>query len=124
MTNQPKANVQANNEQKFNYFEFMKFQVLKSYFTKKLKGEETNEIEFQIKSMNPQCNSWFAKNKAFKFVEWKSTYDENGREVTLVKIKDIDLDAKAISKEKNKEFKIFNSFDISKAIKSAMKTLA
>lgn len=123
MTNKNQNNVQNEQKKEFNYFEFMKFQVLKAYFTNKFKGEKTDELQITVKQMNTQGNAWFAKNGAFKFVRWETTVDEDGKMVTLVKIKDINLDAIAKSKE-GKEFKVFNSFDISKAVKSAMKALA
>lgn len=110
-------------KQEFNYFEFLKFQVLKAYFTSLFKGEKTNEITFTVKHLDSSKNAWFYKNGAFKFISWHSTFDENGRELIEIKIKDINLDAIAKSKE-GKEFKIFNSLDISKAVKSAHKALA
>ena len=109
-------------EQEFNYFDFFKYQVLKAYFEKAMKGEKTDELEIKIKFFDNQKSAYFYKVGALKFVEWKMEYDEYGQINTIVKIKDFNIDAKATSKT-GKEYKVFNSFDIAKAVKSVTKAL-
>lgn len=115
----------ANTEEKqeFNYFDFFKFQVLKTYYENLLAGKKTDELEVKMKYFDNQKSRYFYKVGAMKFVEWKTEIDEYGRMVTAVKIKDLNIEAKAKSKQ-GKEYKVFNSIDIAKAIKSATKALA
>lgn len=107
-------------EKDFNYFDFFKFKVLKQYFTNKFNGLNTNEFNVEINYFDNNKSTYFAKNNALKFVKWESDYDETGKQITIITIKDLNLNAKAISKE-NKPYNIFNSFDIAKAVKSALK---
>lgn len=109
-------------EQEFNYFDFFKFQVLKAYYENLMKGEKTDELEVKVKYFDNLKSSYFYKVGAMKFVEWKTDIDEYGRVQTIVKIKDLNIEAKAKSKA-GKEYKVFNSFDIAKAIKSVTKAL-
>jgi hypothetical protein len=110
----------AETKKEFNYFDYFKFNVLKAYFAKKLKGEDTTELTIQIKYVDYNKNVWFYKNNAFKFVKLETVYDELGKQMTQIVIKDLNLDAKAISKA-GKEFKVFNNFDIAKATKALLK---
>ena len=125
MTNNVQKTVVANKGEKtmkteFNYFEYVKFNVLKTYFAKKFKGEDTNELTIEIKYSDCTKNQWFCKNGAFKFVGLTVEYDELGKQKTKMVIKDLNLDATATSKA-GKQFRVFNSFDIAKATKSALK---
>jgi hypothetical protein len=114
----------ANTEEKqeFNYFDFFKFQVLKTYYENLLAGKKTDELEVKMKFFDNQKSTYFYKVGAMKFVEWKTEIDEYGRVQTIVKIKDLNIGAKAKSKA-GKEYNVFNSFDIAKAIKSVTKAL-
>lgn len=123
MTTKEKDSTVQKEKQEFNYFDFLKFKVLKAYYMQLFQGKSTEELTISVKHLNQQQNAWFFKNGAFKFVEWHSSIDDTGKIITEVKIKDLDLEAKAKSKQ-GKEFKIFNSFDIAKAVKSATKALA
>lgn len=107
----------------FNYFDFFKFQVLKAYYENLLTGKKTDELEVKIKFFDNRKSTYFYKVGAMKFIEWKTEIDEYGRMITVVKIKDLNIEAKAKSKE-GKEYKVFNSLDIAKAIKSVTKALA
>lgn len=120
MTN--KTNVATSTQTEFNYFDFFKFQVLKTYYSNLLKGEKTDELEVKMKYFDNQKSTYFYKVGALKFAEWRTEIDEDGKVNTIVKIKDLNLDVKAKSKA-GKEYKVFNSFDIAKAIKSAQKAL-
>lgn len=110
----------AETKKEFNYFDYFKFHVLKTYFSKKFKGEDTTELTIQIKYVDYDKNVWFYKNNACKFVKLEPVHDELGREMTQIVIKDLNLDATAISKA-GKQFKVFNSFDIAKATKALLK---
>lgn len=113
---------QQTEKQEFNYFDFFKFQVLKAYYENLMKGEKTDELEVKVKYFDNLKSSYFYKVGAMKFVEWKTDIDEYGRVQTIVKIKDLNIEAKAKSKA-GKEYNVFNSFDIAKAIKSVTKAL-
>lgn len=117
-----KTNVAKKGEQtmEFNYFDYFKFNVLKTYFNKKFKGEDTTELAIEIKYVDYNKNVWFYKNNAFKFVRLETVYDELGKQKTQIIIKDLNLDATATSKT-GKQFKVFNSFDIAKATKAILK---
>lgn len=117
-----KTNVAKKGEQtmEFNYFDYFKFNVLKTYFNKKFKGEDTTELAIEIKYVDYNKNVWFYKNNAFKFVRLETVYDELGKQKTKIIIKDLNLDATATSKA-GKQFKVFNSFDIAKATKAILK---
>ena len=110
----------AKTEQEFNYFDYFKFNVLKTYFSKKFKGEDTTELAIEIKYVDYNKNVWFYKNNAFKFVRLETVYDELGKQKTQIIIKDLNLNATATSKA-GKQFKVFNSFDIAKATKAILK---
>lgn len=113
----------TNTTTEFNYFDFFKFQVLKAYYENLLAGKKTDELEVKVKFFDNQKSTYFYKVGAMKFVEWKTEIDEYGRMITVVKIKDLNIEAKAKSKA-GKEYKVFNSIDIAKAIKSVTKALA
>lgn len=123
MTKQQTQNVQQE-QKEFNYFEYFKFQVLKQYFIKQFKGEDTKEITIQIRNFDNMRSTWFYKNGAMKFVSWNMTFSDEGKQVVEVRIKDINLQAKAISKKTNKEFNVFSNFDIAKAVRAAQKAIA
>ncbi len=116
------ANAPANAKE-FNYFDFFKFQVLKAYYENLFAGKGTEELEVKVKFFDNQKSAYFYKVGAMKFVEWKSEIDEYGRVLTIVKIKDLNIEAKAKTRQ-GKEYKVFNSFDIAKAVKSVTKALA
>ena len=125
MTNNVQTIVVANKGEKtmtkeFNYFDYLKFNVLKAYLAKKLKGEDTTELVVEIKYSDCTKNQWFCKNGAFKFVGLTVEYDELGKQKTKMVIKDLNLDATATSKA-GKQFKVFNSFDVAKATKALLK---
>ena len=109
--------------QEFNYFDFFKFHVLKAYYSKLFKGETTDEITIEIKSFDNNKSYYFYKTGAMKFIKYETIYTEEGKQLTRVYIKDLNLNAKAISKT-GKEYKVFNSFDIAKAVKAAQKIAA
>lgn len=116
--------MQQNQQQEFNYFEYFKFQVLKQFFIKQFRGEDTSEVTIQIKNFDNMKSTWFYKNGAMKFISWSTTFTEEGKQVVEVHIKDINLDAKATSKKTGKEFKVFSNFDIAKAVKAAQRAIA
>jgi hypothetical protein len=121
-TKKTETNVAKKGEQtmEFNYFDYFKFNVLKTYFNKKFKGEDTTELAIEIKYVDYNKNVWFYKNNAFKFVRLETVYDELGKQKTQIIIKDLNIDATATSKA-GKQFKVFNSFDIAKATKAILK---
>lgn len=146
MTNQTKAQLQAENEvlkaknaeletkinelqqpkedseKEFNYFDYFKFNLLKSYF---MNNQKTDELTLDMKSFDSRITKWFVKNGVIKQFSYSSDFnvDETGHRIIKVVVKDLDVKATAISK-KGKTFSIFNKDDIAKAFKSAIKDQA
>lgn len=130
-----KAELQAENEElkqmveelqpkkkEFNYFNYFKFLVLKEYFTKQLKGEDTKELKFFVKNFDSQKSKCFI-GKGVQTLDFKFTCNEMGLRGVEVTVTNLDINAKAISK-KGEEFFIFDYENIGKAFSSARKALA
>lgn len=124
MTNNVQKTVVANKgektmtnetENKYNYYEDVKTKVFNALIIKKLKGESIDELTIEVKYANSKANYWFYQNNAFKFVKLETVYDELGHQKTRITIKNINLNAKAKSKN-GKEFNIFNIDESLKAL--------
>lgn len=122
-TNEIQNEVKNEEKKEFNYFDYFKFNLLKAYYKTRLEGGNVNEFEFTLKYVDTNKNVYFYKTGALKFAQISTTYDENGRVVTLIKVKDLDVNKKAISKA-GKEYSVFNTYDKAKAFSSAEKALA
>lgn len=121
-TEQTQTTVQTADEVK-KYFDYFKFNLLKTYYIAKLTGKSTDELEVAFRYVNNGLNTYFARCGALKFVSTRSEYDENGKCITYIKVKDIDVNKQAISKA-GKEYAVFGYSDKGKAISSAEKALS
>lgn len=121
---QNNGTVAAQTEAKeFNYFDYFKFQTLKAYYTAKLKGKKTDVLDVEIKRPDINANTYFFKCGAVKKLEYKTTVDETGKVVNIVRITGLDVNKKATSKA-GKEYNVFNSIIKARAFGSAEKALA
>lgn len=112
-------------EREFDSFGYVKTNILKGYIKNLMSGKDTKEFSFEMKAYLANQAVFYYLNKigALKIVnvETNESFDETGKitKIYTVKIKDFDIDCKALSKKTNKEFRVFDDISLGRAFRYA-----